>query len=58
MSKNAMHYLVDVKKACRHMEVDPKPILEDMISGDHEHLLECYTLFIDNPLAWEERREK
>ena len=58
MSKNAMHYLVDVKKACRHMEVDPKPILEDMISGDHEHLLECYTLFMDNPLAWEERREK
>jgi len=40
------------------MEVDPTPILEDMTSGDHEHLLECYNLFKDNPLAWEEQRQQ
>ena len=53
-----MHYLIEVKNACRHIEVDPKPILEDMTSGDHEHLLECYTLFMENPLAWEEQRQQ
>ena len=58
MSRNAMHYLIEVKNACRYMEVDPTPILEDMTSGDHEHLLECYNLFKDNPLAWEEQRQQ
>tara|TARA_R100000426_G_C4823102_1_gene111386 strand:- start:842 stop:1030 length:189 start_codon:yes stop_codon:yes gene_type:complete len=58
MSRNAMHYLIEVKNACRHIEVDPTPILEDMTSGDHEHLLECYNLFMENPLAWEEQRQQ
>ena len=30
------------KKYARQLEIDPNPIIEDMMSGDYEHLLEVF----------------
>ena len=33
---------VAAKKYAKQLEIDPQPILDDMMSGDYEHLLEVF----------------
>ena len=39
---NAFTLMGYVKKYAKQLEIDPQPILDDMMSGDYEHLLEVF----------------
>jgi hypothetical protein len=39
---NAFALMGYAKKLARQLEIDSKPIIEDMMSGDYEHLLEVF----------------
>ena len=39
---NAFALLGYAKKYAKQLEIDPQPILDDMMSGDYEHLLEVF----------------
>lgn len=37
---NAFNILGIAQSLCKTMGIDPEPIMDDMMSGDYEHLLE------------------
>ena len=39
---NAFALMGHAKKYARQLEIDSKPIIKDMMSGDYEHLLEVF----------------
>ena len=39
---NAFALMGYAKKYAKQLEIDPQPILDDMMSGDYEHLLEVF----------------
>ena len=39
---NAYSLMGYAKKLARQLDLDSKPIIEDMMSGDYEHLLEVF----------------
>ena len=39
---NAYSLMGYAKKLARQLDIDSKPIIEDMMSGDYEHLLEVF----------------
>ena len=39
---NAFTLMGYAKKYAKQLEIDPQPILDDMMSGDYEHLLEVF----------------
>ena len=39
---NAFALMGYAKNLARQLEIDSKPIIEDMMSGDYEHLLEVF----------------
>ena len=39
---NAYALMGYAKKYARQLEIDSKPIIKDMMSGDYEHLLEVF----------------
>ena len=39
---NAYSLMGYAKKFARQLDIDSKPIIEDMMSGDYEHLLEVF----------------
>lgn len=39
---NAFVLMGIARDTAKQMEMDPKPIIEDMMTGDYEHLLEVF----------------
>ena len=39
---NAYSLMGYAKKLARQLDIDSRPIIEDMMSGDYEHLLEVF----------------
>lgn len=49
---NAFALMANVQRWCRQLDRDPQPILDDMMAGDYEHLLDVIDREFHGVVTW------